>query len=60
MSSASYCITPQQLWSRIGTADAPMILDLRRRAIYDALFAWLRHTADERQSWPAKTVEKAA
>jgi hypothetical protein len=35
MSSASYFITPQQLWSRIGTADAPMILDCRRRAIYD-------------------------
>ena len=35
MSSASYFITPQQLWSRIGTADAPMILDCRRRAVYD-------------------------
>jgi rhodanese-related sulfurtransferase len=35
MSSASYFITPQQLWLRIGTADAPMILDCRRRAIYD-------------------------
>ena len=32
--SSSYFITPQQLWSRIGTADAPMILDCRR-AIYD-------------------------
>jgi hypothetical protein len=76
MSSASYFITPQQLWSRIGTADAPAILDCRRRAIYDegqdhgllergfvvydALFAWARHAADERHNWPAKTVEKAA
>jgi hypothetical protein len=69
MSSASYFITPQQLWSRIGTADAPMILDCRRRAIYDegqgvipfdALFAWARHAADERHNWPAKKAEKAA
>jgi len=36
MSSASYFISPEQLWSRIGTADAPTILDVRRRAIYDA------------------------
>jgi rhodanese-related sulfurtransferase len=35
MSSASYFITPQELWSRIGTAQAPVILDCRRRAIYD-------------------------
>jgi hypothetical protein len=67
MSSASYFITPQQLWSRIGTADAPMILGLSARAadddhgllqrgfvVYDALFAWARH------NWPARTVEKAA
>jgi hypothetical protein len=76
MSSASYFITPQQLWSRIGTADAPMIPDCRRRAsydagqdhgllgrgfvVYDALFAWARNAADERHNWPAKTVEKAA
>ena len=25
MSSASYFVTPQQLWSRIGTPDTPMI-----------------------------------
>ena len=36
MSSASYFVSPQQLWSSIGTADAPMILDVCRRAIYDA------------------------
>ncbi len=64
MSSASYFITPQQLWSRIGTADAPAILDHglleRGFVVYDALFAWARHAADERHNWPAKTVEKAA
>jgi hypothetical protein len=51
MSSASYFITPQQPWSRIGTADAPMILGLSAPAadddhgllqrgfvVYDALF----------------------
>jgi rhodanese-related sulfurtransferase len=36
MSSASFFVSPQQLWSRIGTADAPMILDVCRRAVYDA------------------------
>ena len=59
MSSASYFITPQQLWSRIGNADARAILDCRR-AIYVALFAWLRHAADERHNWSAKRTEKAA
>jgi rhodanese-related sulfurtransferase len=36
MSSASFFVSPQQLWSRIGTAQAPLILDVCRRAIYDA------------------------
>jgi rhodanese-related sulfurtransferase len=36
MSSASFFISPQQLWSRIGTADAPLILDVCRREIYEA------------------------
>ena len=39
MSSASYSgffLSARQLWSFIGTAQAPMILDVRRREIYDA------------------------
>ena len=36
MSSASFFVSPSELWSRIGTADAPMILDVRRRDVYDA------------------------
>jgi len=36
MSSASYFVSPQELWSRIGTAQAPVILDVCRREIYDA------------------------
>jgi hypothetical protein len=52
MSSASYFITPQQLWSRIGTADAPMILDCRRRAIYDE--------GQETGAIPFDKAEKAA
>ncbi len=32
---ASYFVTPHELWSRIGTPDAPMILDVCRRQIYD-------------------------
>src|ERR1051325_10936022 len=33
--SASFFISPQKLWSKIGTAKAPLVLDVRRRAIYD-------------------------
>ena len=36
MSSASFFVSPQELWSRIGTADAPMVLDVCRREIYEA------------------------
>ena len=36
MSSASYFVSPHDLWSRIGTADAPTILDVCRREIYEA------------------------
>jgi hypothetical protein len=36
MRLARYFVSPQELWSLIGTAQAPMILDVRRRAIYEA------------------------
>jgi len=36
MSSASFFISSDELWSWIGTAQAPLILDVRRREIYDA------------------------
>ena len=36
MSSASFFVSPLDLWSRIGTADAPMVLDVCRREIYEA------------------------
>src|SRR5437588_13073161 len=36
MSSASFFVSPHDLWSRIGTADAPTILDVCRREIYEA------------------------
>jgi rhodanese-related sulfurtransferase len=36
MSSASFFVSPSELWSRIGTADAPMVFDVRRRDVYDA------------------------
>jgi len=35
MSSASFFISPQKLWSKIGTGNAPLIFDVRRRVIYD-------------------------
>ena len=35
MPSLSYFVTPQELWSMIGTAQPPVILDVRRRNMYD-------------------------
>ena len=35
MFSLSYFVSPQELWSMIGTAQPPVILDVRRRNIYD-------------------------
>jgi rhodanese-related sulfurtransferase len=36
MSSASFYVSADKLWSEIGAAQAPLILDVRRREIYDA------------------------
>ena len=36
MSAASFFISPHDLWSTIGTANAPRIVDARRRDVYDA------------------------
>lgn len=37
MLSPAYAISPQQLWHLIGTADAPQLIDVRRRDIYESL-----------------------
>jgi rhodanese-related sulfurtransferase len=34
-SVSPFFITPQQLWHAIGTPDAPVVLDVRRRDVYD-------------------------
>src|SRR5580698_5242522 len=36
MLSPSYSISPEDLWRAIGTADAPQLLDVRRRDIYES------------------------
>jgi len=36
MHSASFFISPHDLWTLIGTARAPQIVDVRKREIYDA------------------------
>ncbi len=36
MLAAGFFISPQELWRLIGTADAPQIIDVRRRDIYEA------------------------
>lgn len=36
MLSPSFSISPQQLWHLIGTADAPQLIDVRRRDIYES------------------------
>jgi rhodanese-related sulfurtransferase len=35
MTLASFFISPNDLWNRIGTADAPRIVDVRRREIFE-------------------------
>jgi rhodanese-related sulfurtransferase len=57
MSAASFFISPRDLWSTIGTANAPRIVDARRRDVYDAAPGLLptatwRDTAGARQ-WSA-------
>ena len=56
MSSASYFVTPRQLWSMIGTAQPPVILDLRRRNISRGRVAWLPRAAEERHDWSARAA----
>ncbi len=36
MHSASFAISPKDLWTLIGSANAPQLIDVRRREIYDA------------------------
>jgi rhodanese-related sulfurtransferase len=36
MLSASYSISPKELWHLIGTADAPQLVDVRRRDVYES------------------------
>jgi rhodanese-related sulfurtransferase len=36
MHYASFSITPHDLWTLIGTVDAPHIIDVRKRAVHDA------------------------
>lgn len=36
MTATNFFVSPQDLWSQIGTPDAPVILDVCRREIYDA------------------------
>ena len=36
MASAGYFISPNELWSLIGSARAPQIVDTRKRAVYDS------------------------
>jgi rhodanese-related sulfurtransferase len=35
MRAASFSISPQDLWTLIGTASAPQVIDVRRREIYE-------------------------
>ncbi|NWG24506.1 MAG: chromate resistance protein [Pseudorhodoplanes sp.] len=36
MSAASFFVSPHDLWRRIGTAEAPLLIDVRRREIYES------------------------
>ena len=70
MHYVSFSISPHDLWTLIGSASAPQIIDVRRRdvydaapgvlqrgfMVYDALFANLRFASAERHNWPAKAA----
>src|SRR3954471_1201918 len=45
MHFSSYFISPGGLWASIGSAQAPQIIDTRRRAVYDAAPAMLPGSA---------------
>jgi len=47
MHYASFSITPHDLWTLIGTVDAPHIIDVRKRAVHDAAPGLLPTT-----TWP--------
>jgi rhodanese-related sulfurtransferase len=55
--AASFFISPQDLWSSIGTAQAPQVIDVRRRDIYDTAPGLLPtavwRSAAELAQWPA-------
>jgi rhodanese-related sulfurtransferase len=36
MRAASFSISPQDLWTLLGSASAPQVIDVRRREVYDA------------------------
>jgi rhodanese-related sulfurtransferase len=57
MFAASYSISPVELWRLIGTADAPQVVDVRRRDVYDAspglLPAAIRREPENVSQWAA-------
>jgi rhodanese-related sulfurtransferase len=36
MRASSFFVSPQDLWGLVGTADAPQVVDVRRREVYEA------------------------
>ena len=55
MSASRFFISPHDLWASLGTADAPQLIDSRRREIYDAsagvIPTALWHDPTDRSHW---------
>ena len=72
MDTANYSpffISPDVLSARRGHADAPLLLDVRRKAkflqsprmpLYDARYAWCRSAQGEPHGWKPETMIAAA
>ena len=43
-------------FSQVATGDDDHAMIERGFMVYDALFAWSRHAAEERHNWPAKAA----
>jgi hypothetical protein len=56
-------IQPDDLYARFGTANAPLLIDVRRRhglIIYDALYKWWRLQAEKQRPIRGLASEKSA
>ena len=54
MDDRKHSISPNDLYARLGSHVAPIIIDVRRDD--DALYTWCRSLQAETHNWPARAV----